>query len=143
MHVPRLHQPLPLPASAPVESRLLRKKQDDDPDRVEPIGEDDAAREERRRRQAWLDAALEKLDEEGPPTEADETYRASSAPTLPDGSVPTPPPAEPAVAPESALDQLLAGINAEPATEHAEMSTEPTPSLNELLSHILEKPEEK
>jgi hypothetical protein len=146
MHVSRLN-PLPLQASAPVDSRLMRKKQDDDADRVQPIGEDDGS-EERRRQQAWLDASLEEQPEaeETVEGEAEEFYQASSAPTLPDGSEMTSRPQvePPAPPPDSALDQLLAGIKSEETDETSNdaLVIDPKPSLNELLSHILEKPEE-
>lgn len=145
MHVTRLNPPLPLQASAPVDSHSMRKKQDDK-DRVQPIGEDDAAREERRRRQAWLEASLEKLDEAGAPTEGDETYRATSAPSSQGEAVPQSARLNgEALAPEpqlSPFEDLLAGVKAEPSTEHPEVVVEPKPSLDELLGHILEKPEE-
>ncbi len=144
MHVSRLN-PLPLQASAPVESRLMRKKQDDE-DRVQAIGEDDAAREERRRQQAWLDASLEEQPEADEPAEGEgeEFYQASSAPTLPGSEVTSAPHVEPPTPPESALDQLLAGIKSEDTDETSNdaLVIDPKPSLNELLSHILEKPEE-
>ncbi len=143
MHVSRLN-PLPLQASAPVESRLMRKKQDDDADRVQPIGEDDG--EERRRKKAWLDASQEEQPEADEPAEGEgeEFYQASSAPTLPDGSeVTSAPQAEASPAePHSPLDDLLAGIKAEPSTEHAEVVIQPKPSLDELLTIMREHPEE-
>jgi hypothetical protein len=45
---------------------------------------------------------------------------------------------------DSALDQLLAGIKSEETGETSDdaLVIDPKPSLNELLSHILEKPEE-
>ncbi|MGA3303023.1 MAG: hypothetical protein ABSC72_07005 [Methylovirgula sp.] len=142
MHVSRLN-PLPLQASAPVDSRLMRKKQDDDADRVQAIGEDD---EERRRQQAWLDASLEEQPEAEEQAEGEEFYQASSAPTLPDGSEMTSTPQVESHAPpqDSALDQLLAGIKSEETGETSDdaLVIDPKPSLNELLSHILEKPEE-
>ncbi len=142
MHVSRLY-PLPLQASAAVDSRLMRKKQDDDADRVQAIGEDD---EERRRKQAWLEASLEEQPEPEEPAEGEEFYQASSAPTLPDGSAPPSAPQADAPAPpqETALDQLLAGIKSEETDETSDdaLVIDPKPSLNELLSHILENPEE-
>lgn len=141
MHVSHL-KPVPLLPATPVEPVATRKKHDDDTDRVSR--REDEAKEERRRRQAWLEASLEKLDEEGPANEGDETYRATSAPSSQAEQSPESPKfqtsaPEPAASP---LDDLLAGIKAEPSTEHPEIVVEPKPSLDELLGHILEKPDE-
>jgi hypothetical protein len=138
MHVSHL-KPLPLQPATPVEP-VMRKKRDEDQDHV--TRDEDKAKEERRRRQAWLEASLEKLDEEDQPG-PDETYQATSAPSsLDEASTPAKAAAPP---PEvhSPLDDLLAGIKAEPATEHAEVVIEPKPSLDELLTIIREHPEER
>jgi hypothetical protein len=140
MHVSHLKH-LPLQPATPVEPVKTRKKRDEDQDRIS--GKEDEAREERRRRQAWLEASLEQLDEEGPASPGDETYQATSAPAAQSGEVPAPPKSEvPAPASPSPLDELLAGIKAEPSIEHAEVVIEPKPSLDELLSIIREQPEE-
>lgn len=137
MHVSHLKH-LPLQPAKPVEPVTSRKKHDEEAER---LNNEDEAREERRRRQAWLEASLEKLDEEGQPA-PDETYRATSAPSFVLDDAPKPAKTD-ASAPEahSPLDDLLAGIKAEPSTDHAEVVIEPKPSLDELLSIMREHPE--
>jgi len=140
MHVSHLKH-LQLQPATPVEQVKTRKKHDEDRDRV--LSDEDKAKEERRRRQAWLEASLEKLDEEGPASPGDETYEATSAPAVQSKEVPAPPRSE-APAPQqpvSPLDELLAGIKAEPSTDPAEVVIEPKPSLDELLTIMREQPE--